>query len=107
VIILSLGGNKVLPKAVAQAIPSYVMSVFKIPKSICKGIIDAMSHYWWGDEETQKRTHWVAWQKMCVAKEVWASKIYTVFNLAMLAKKAWRLIAYPDSLYATILKAKY
>jgi hypothetical protein len=32
-----------LIKSIAQAIPAYVMIVFKIPKNICKGIIDAIS----------------------------------------------------------------
>ena len=59
--ILSLGGKEVLLKAVAQAILSYAMSVFKIPKTICKGIINVMSWYWWGDEEDHKRMHWFAW----------------------------------------------
>jgi hypothetical protein len=107
--ILSLGGKEVLLKAVAQAIPSYAMSVFKIPKSICKGITDAMSHYWWGDEENQKRMHWFAWWKMCVPKDKGGMGFRDIhcFNLAMLAKQAWRLIFEPDSLCATILRAKY
>jgi hypothetical protein len=36
-----------LIKEIAQAIPVYALSVFKIPKQIFKGIILAMSNYWW------------------------------------------------------------
>ena len=42
---LSFGGKEALIKVVAQAIPTYAMSVFKFPKKICKGITDAMSQY--------------------------------------------------------------
>jgi hypothetical protein len=68
-----------------------------------------MSHYWWGDEENQKRMHWFAWWKMCVPKEKGGMGFRDIhcFNLAMLAKQAWRMITHPDSLCATILKAKY
>jgi hypothetical protein len=47
------------------------MGVFKIPKNICKEITDAMSAFWWGDTEEQKRMHWSAWWK-----EVWDSESY-------------------------------
>lgn len=44
---LSLGGKEILIKYVAQAIPVYAMMVFRIPKNICNGITNAISHYWW------------------------------------------------------------
>ena len=59
--LLSTGGKEVLLKSVVQAIPTYAMSVFKIPKKNCKGITDEMSHFWWGDDDNQRRMHWMAW----------------------------------------------
>ena len=43
--LLSYGGREVLLKAVIQAIPSYAMSVFKLPKQVCNAITTAMSKY--------------------------------------------------------------
>jgi hypothetical protein len=42
---LSYGGKEALIKAMAQAIPTYAMNVFKFPKKICKGVTNAISHY--------------------------------------------------------------
>lgn len=39
---ISSGGNDVLIKAVAQVVPAYVVSVFRIPLSICE---DIQKHY--------------------------------------------------------------
>jgi hypothetical protein len=106
---MSFGGKEVLLKAVIQAIPAYAMSVFKLPKQIIKGIISAMSQFWWGDDDQQKHMHWFAWWKMCVPKRQGGMGFQDLhsFNLAMLAKQCWRLILEPDYLCATILHAKY
>jgi hypothetical protein len=45
---------------VIQANPVFAMVVFKIPKNICKLIIDAMASFWCGDTEVQKKMHWCA-----------------------------------------------
>jgi hypothetical protein len=78
---LSTGAKEVLLKAVAQAIPAYAMSVFNIPKQVCKSICDAVARYWWGSTQEKKRMHWRAWWKMSVPKNKkgeWDSKIYIV-----------------------------
>jgi hypothetical protein len=107
--LLSIQGKEILLKAVAQAIPVYAMSIFQIPKGVCKGMMDAISQFWWGDDENDKKMHWFAWWKLCYPKNEGGMgfRDFHSFNLAMLAKQAWRLINDPQSLCARVLGAKY
>ena len=43
---LSHVGKEVLMKAVLQVIPTYTMSVFKLPKLLCHGINALLSKFW-------------------------------------------------------------
>ena len=106
---LSTGGKEILLKAVAQAIPVFAMSVFCLPKGVCKDITDVIAQFWWGDDEENRKMHWYSWWKLCFPKSeggMGFRDLYS-FNLAMLAKQCWRLITDPDSLCARVLKAKY
>ena len=107
--LLSSGGKEILIKSVAQAIPVYAMMVFRLPNKICKGMTDAISQYWWGDGEEQKRIHWQQWWKLCMPKNKGGMGFRDLqsFNLAMLAKQVWRLMAEPESLCARVLRPKY
>jgi hypothetical protein len=104
-----MGGKEILIKAIAQAILVFAMMVFKIPKNICKGISDAISQLWWGDEEEQRHMHWKAWWNMCIPKKRGGMGFRDLhsFNMAMLAKQVWRLLSEPDSLCGRVLRAKY
>jgi hypothetical protein len=85
------------------------MTVFNIPKNICKGITDAISQFWWGDDDDHKKMHWLAWWKLCIPKEkrgMGFRDLHT-FNTAMLAKQCWRMMQDPDSLCARVLRSKY
>lgn len=50
---ISKAGREVLIKIVAQAIPTYSMSMFKIPKKICEDINSALEKYWWSQTQDE------------------------------------------------------
>ncbi|XP_030923509.1 uncharacterized protein LOC115950456 [Quercus lobata] len=106
---LSIGGREILIKAVAQAIPTYAMSCFQIPKSLCVEMEAMMRKFWWGQRGQESRIAWVSWRRMCKSKLVGGMGFRNLqaFNLAMLAKQGWRLISNPNSLVAKIYRARY
>lgn len=58
--LLSWSGREVLLKAVAQAIPTYAMSVFRIPQALCDEIQAALGRFWWGHDEKSRKIHWLS-----------------------------------------------
>ena len=107
--LLSKAGRAVLIKSVAQAIPTYTMSCFKLPKYWCEDINSLIANYWWGQKQSEHKIHWVNWGRLCLEKEdggVGFRDIHS-FNMALLAKQGWRLLTEPNSLFSRIFKAKY
>lgn len=102
-------GKEVLIKAVAQAVPAYAMSVFRIPQGLCDDFEKAIAKFWWGSSNKHKGIHWARWERMCHAKIIGGLgfRDFSSFNHALLAKQGWRLLHNPESLMAKILKAKY
>lgn len=54
---MSSGSKEILIKSVAQAIPTYVMSVFRLPASVCDKMTRLMRQYWWGVKEVKGKCH--------------------------------------------------
>ncbi|XP_042969072.1 uncharacterized protein LOC122301754 [Carya illinoinensis] len=106
---LSQAGKEVMIKAVLQAIPTYTMSVFKLPIRLCNEINTMFSKFWWGNHQKEGGIPWRKWEKMAGQKGNGGLGFRDLgcFNLALLAKQGWRLIKSPNSLVLVILREKY
>ncbi|XP_010424566.1 PREDICTED: uncharacterized protein LOC104709693 [Camelina sativa] len=62
---LSKGGKKIMIKSAALALPTYVMSCFKLPQELTSKLTSAISRSWWRSNDKARGLHWVAWDKMC------------------------------------------
>jgi ribonuclease HI len=106
---MSSAAKEILIKAVLQSLPTYAMGVFKFPVGLTEDFSKIVRDFWWGDEENRRRMHWMSWEKMTRPKSQGGVgfRDLRIFNQALLARQAWRLIHFPDSLCARVLKAKY
>ena len=107
--LLTHAGKEVLIKSVAQAVPSYTMSCFLLPKKLCEELIGMIRQFWWGQVKNEKKLAWLSWDKMCMPKDSRGLGFQDLrsFNLALLAKQGWRLLTNSTSLFCRVYKAKY
>lgn len=107
---VSKAGKETLIKTVAQALPTYAMSVFLLPMEIIKDFERCLAKFWWKSGHSgDSKIAWMSWDRLTKHKDAGGLgfRDFRDFNLAMLGKQAWRLIINPDSLVSRIYKARY
>ncbi|KAA3472610.1 reverse transcriptase [Gossypium australe] len=106
---LSQGGKEVFIKSVLQAIPTYAMTCFLLPKTLCGDIESIFAKYWWQHGKKKRGIHWCQWKLMCRPKEDGGMGFRNMsqFNISLLAKQGWRIMNNADSLVTKVLKEKY
>jgi hypothetical protein len=106
---MSVGEKEILIKAVVQAVPTYSMSCFRLPKGLCEHLTSLMRNFWWDCKDGKRKTCWVPWDQMIEPKSIGGLGFQDMelFNLALLAQQAWRISQEPNSLSARVLKVVY
>lgn len=58
--LLTTAGKEILIKAVAQAVPSFSMSCFLLPKKLCYELTSLIRLFWWGQVKNEKKLAWLS-----------------------------------------------
>jgi hypothetical protein len=97
-------------KSVAQALPTYTMSTFEIPKKVCDNLDSQMRTFWRNPKAKGGRyLAWKAWDHLCQPKELGGLGFRHShdFNRALIAKLAWMVATKNDNLCYQVLRSKY
>ncbi|KAK3229395.1 hypothetical protein Dsin_001276 [Dipteronia sinensis] len=62
---LSKGGRLILIKAVLSSLPTYFLSVFKVPGGVAQMIERFQRNFFWGDGNAKRKIHSVDWETTC------------------------------------------
>lgn len=85
------------------------MSYIKIPIGCCLKMEQMIRNFWWGSDEANRKTCWVAWDTCCKSKNEGGLGFRNLqaFNDALLGKQVWRLLTQQNCPMARTLKARY
>ena len=86
------------------------MSTFELPQKVCNSIDAANRKFWWkANGQEGKYLSWKSWDRLCQPKKNMEdlASVDTNFNLALLAKVAWKVATNHNSLCVKLLRSKY
>ena len=67
---LTTAGKMTMIQAVLSSIPTFAMTCFELPVSLCKRIQSALTRFWWDANDGTRKMCWLAWQKLTLPKSM-------------------------------------
>ncbi|XVE86117.1 hypothetical protein DITRI_Ditri18aG0010600 [Diplodiscus trichospermus] len=106
---LTLSGRIILINSVFASLPTYYMSLFRIPAATKNRIDTIQKRFLWGGSKDKKKIHWVAWNYICQYKELGGLGFVDIKlkNKALLCKWIWRFAEEKGPLWRNIIVDKY
>ena len=83
--------------------------MFKLPRGLCNHINGLLKKFWWGSKRGERKKAWVSRKIMTKPKYMGRMGFHDIeqFNLALLARQAWKILQEANSLIAHVLKSRY
>jgi hypothetical protein len=108
--LLSQAARTTLIKSVINAIPTYLMSLFLLPKSMYASINSCIRKFWWGfPQEKNHSLSLLAWGNICKPKSLGGLGIRTMeaTNNSLLDRIGWKMTSNQPHLWVDSLRGKY
>jgi hypothetical protein len=107
--LLSKGGRVTLIKSTLANIPTYYMSLFKIPVKVANRIEKLQRDFLWGGVGEEFKYHLVRWSKVCspLSEGGLGLRKLVDFNRALLGKWLWRYGHEREAWWRVVVEAKY
>jgi hypothetical protein len=108
--LLSQAARTTLLKFVANAIPTYLMSLFLISKSFCSEITAIMRKFWWNFPQDKKHSlAFLSWDTICQHKALGGLGIRPLkfLNHSLLARLGWKFTINDLAPWVAVLKSNY
>ena len=106
---LSLGGRITLIQSSLSHIPSYFLSLFKIPVSIALKIEKLQRDFLWSGVGKGKKDHLIRWKVVSRPKELGGLSFgkTSMRNIALLGKWLWRFLRERNGLWHKVIASVY
>ncbi|KAK2648405.1 hypothetical protein Ddye_015894 [Dipteronia dyeriana] len=106
---MPLSGRLVLIKSVIASIPTYVLSIFKMPVGVALAVEKLQRGFLWGDDGSKRKIHAIKWKEVCKSKSAGGLGIgrVQVNNSGLLVKWIWRFGKEKNVLWCRVLVVNY